>query len=106
MGTLAPEVKRLTLSQRLNGKNGHQSCLPVRVFAFFGDVSRSKRCSAMSRNMYIFYPGDSHMKGAGMLVGNFEKLQKETNLGVGQPFLIPERGHFATRDHFVTIFFC
>ena len=88
------------------GKNGHQSCLPVRVFAFFCDVSRSKRCSAMSRNMYIFYPGDSHMKGAGMLVGNFEKLQKETNLGVGQPFLIPERGHFATRDHFVTIFFC
>ena len=40
------------------------------------------------------------MKGAGMLVGNFEKLLKETNLGVGQPFLTPER------DHFVTMFFC
>ena len=60
----------------------------------------------MSRNMYIFYPGDSHMKGAGMLVGNFEKLLKETNLGVGQPFLIPKIDHFATRDHFVTMFFC
>ena len=48
----------------------------------------------MSRNMYFFYPGDSHMKGAGMLVGNFEKPLKETNLGVGQPFLTPERDHF------------
>ena len=46
------------------------------------------------------------MKGAGMLVGNFEKLLKETNLGVGQPFLIPKIDHFATRDHFVTMFFC
>ena len=53
----------------------------------------------MSRNMYIFYPGGSHMKGAGMLVGNFEKPLKETNLGVGQPFFDPER------DHFVTMFF-
>ena len=44
----------------------------------------------------FFYPGDSHMKGAGMLVGNFEKPLKETNLGVGQPFLTPERDHFAT----------
>ena len=43
----------------------------------------------------IFYPGgDSHMKGVGMLVGNFEKPLKETNLGVGQPFLTPEREHF------------
>ena len=40
----------------------------------------------MSRNMYIFYPGDSHMKGAGMRVENFEKPLKETNLGVGQLF--------------------
>ena len=30
--------------------------------------------------------GDSHMKGAGMLVGNFEK---ETNLGVARPFFNP-----------------
>ena len=36
------------------------------------------------------------MKGAGMLAGNFEKPLKETNLGVGQPFLTPERDHFAT----------
>ena len=27
------------------------------------------------------------MKGVGMLVGNFEKPLKETNLGSGQPFL-------------------
>ena len=65
MGTLAPEVKRLTLSQRLNGKNGHQSCLPVRVFAIFCDVSRCKRCSAMSRNMYIFTRGTHIWKGRG-----------------------------------------
>ena len=43
----------------------------------------------MSRNMYIFYPGGSHIKGAGMLVRNFEKPLKETNLGVGQPFFDP-----------------
>ena len=29
------------------------------------------------------------MKGAGMLVGNFEKPLKETNLGVGQPSFDP-----------------
>ena len=46
------------------------------------------------------------MKGVGMLVGNFEKPLKETNLGVGQPFLTPERDHFAKRDHFVTMVFC
>ena len=44
----------------------------------------------------FFTGGDSHMKGAGMLAGNFEKPLKETNLGVGQPFLTPERDHFAT----------
>ena len=90
-----PEVKWEPRHQRLNGnsvpefkweKNGHQSCLPVRVFAIFFDVSRCKRYSAMSRNMYIFYPGDSLIKGTGMLMGNFEKPLKKTNLGVGQPF--------------------
>ena len=90
-----PEVKWEPRHQRLNGnsvpefkweKNGHQSCLPVRVFAIFCDVSRCKRCNAMSRNMYIFYPGDSHMKGAGMRVENFEKPLKETSLGVGRLF--------------------
>ena len=102
-----PEVKWEPRHQRLNGnsvpefkweKNGHQSCLPVRVFAIFFDVSRCKRCSAMSRNMYIFYPGDSHIKGTGMLVGNFEKPLKKTNLGVGQPFFFftPERHHIVT----------
>ena len=102
-----PEVKWEPRHQRLNGnsvpefkweKNGHQSCLPVRVFAIFFDVSRCKRCSAMSRNMYIFYPGDSHIKGTGMLVGNFEKPLEKTNLGVGQPFFFftPERHHIVT----------
>ena len=90
-----PEVKREPRHQRLNGnsvpefkweKNGHQSCLPVRVFAIFCDVSRCMRCNAMSRNMFIFYPGDSHMKRTGMLVGNFEKPLKDTYLGVGQLF--------------------
>ena len=104
-----PEVKWEPRHQRLNGnsvpefkweKNGHQSCLPVRVFAIFFDVSRCKRCSAMSRNMYIFYPGDSHIKGTGILVGNFEKPLKKTNLGVGQPFFFTLERH-----HIVTMFF-
>ena len=34
----------------------------------------------MSRNMYFFYPGDLHMKGVGMLVGNFEKPLKKKHL--------------------------
>ena len=34
--------------------------------------------------------GNSHVKGAGMLVGNFEiKPLKETNLGVAQAFFDP-----------------
>ena len=34
--------------------------------------------------------GDSHMKGAGMLVGNFElNPRKGTNLGVAQAFFDP-----------------
>ena len=68
------------------GEKGPLELPPCRVFAIFCDVSRCKRCNAMSRNMYIFYPGDSHMKGAGMRVKNFEKPLKETNLGVGQLF--------------------
>ena len=93
----APEVKRLTLSQSLSEKNGHQSCLPVRVFAIFCNVSRCKRSKAMSHNIYIFNPGDSHMKGAGMLVENFElnPLRRPTwawtNLS-----LTPKRDHFVT----------
>ena len=44
----------------------------------------------------ISAPGrDSHMKGAGMLVRNFELYGlKETNLGVVQPFLTPKSDHF------------
>ena len=39
--------------------------------------------------------GDSHRKGAGKLVGNFElNPLKETNLDVAQPFLTPKRDHF------------
>ena len=36
--------------------------------------------------------GDSHMKGAGMLVGNYEL--KETTLGEAQFFFIPKSGLF------------
>ena len=40
-------------------------------------------------------PGDSYMKGAGILVGNFElNPQKKTNLGMSQPFLTPKTDHF------------
>ena len=44
---------------------------PDRVFAIFCDVSRCHAVT-LSRNMYIFNRGDSHMKGPGMLIGNFE----------------------------------
>ena len=53
------------------------------------------QCHAIC-NFFTRGGGGSHIKGAGMLVGNFEKPLKETNLGVGQPFLTPERDHFAT----------
>ena len=36
--------------------------------------------------------GDSHMKGAGILVGNYEL--KETTLGVAQFFFIPKSDLF------------
>ena len=39
-------------------------------------------CHATSRNMYIFNPGDSHMKGAGMLV-------EEDQHGRGPTFFDP-----------------
>ena len=52
---------------------------PDRVLLFFVTLSRChavtlSRCHAvtLSRNMYIFNRGDSHMKGPGMLIGNFE----------------------------------
>ena len=72
MGTLAPEVKRLTLSQRLNGKNGHQNTSLTGFLLFFVTCHAARdvtQCHAIS----IFLTrGDSHMKVAGMLVGNFE----------------------------------
>ena len=56
----APEVKRLTPTQRLNGKNGHQSCLPWQGFCYF--LWRV----TLSRNMYIFNPGGTPIwKGRG-----------------------------------------
>ena len=90
----APEVKRLTLSQRLNGKNGHQSCLPVRVFAIFCDVSRCHAiCIFLTRGGLPYERGgDAHRKF-------WIKPLKKTNLGVGQPFLTPKG------DHFLTMFF-
>ena len=54
MGTLAPEVKRLTLSQRLNGKNGHQSCLPCQGFCYFFFLWCVTQCHAICQ---LFYPG-------------------------------------------------
>ena len=82
MGTLAPEVKRLTLSQRLNGKNGRQNTSLTGFLRFFCDVSRCHAiCLFLTRG-----GGDCHMKGA----GNFKfKPLKKTNLGVGKPFLDP-----------------
>ena len=55
----------------------------------------------MSRNMYIFYPEDSHIKGTEMLVGNFEKPLKKTNLGVGQPFFLPLKDTILLQCSFV-----
>jgi len=41
-------------------------------------------------NIFIWVPGGTHMKGVGMLVGNFElNSLKKTILGVAQPFFWP-----------------
>ena len=99
-----PEVKREPRHQRLNGnsvpefkweKNGHQSCLPVRVFAIFFDVSRCKRCSAMSRNMYFFLPGGLAYERGGDARRKFWKTPKKT-WALANLFLTPERDHFVT----------
>ena len=91
MGTLAPEVKRLTLSQRLNGKNGHQNTSLTGFLLFFVTCHAARdvtQCHAIS----IFLTrGDSHMKVAGMLVGNFElnPLRRPTS-ALANPFLPPK----------------
>ena len=47
-------------------------------------------CHCQFPSAILIPGGDCHMKGAGMLVGNFELNRlKETNLGVAQPFFDP-----------------
>ena len=86
-----PEVKWEPRHQRLNGnsvpefkweKNGHQSCLPDRVFAIFCDVSRCHAiCIFLTRGGLPYgRVGDARRKF-------WIKPVKETNLGVGQPFI-------------------
>ena len=67
---------------------------PMSVFSLAGRL-----CSGRFRFNWgnvIFARGDSHLKGAGMLVWNFELTPlKETNLGVAQPFFFTsESDHF------------
>ena len=88
------------------GKRATRAASLLGFLLFFVTCHAARDVAQCHAICIFFYPGDSHMKGAGMLVGNFEKPLKETNLGVGQPFLTPERGHFATRHHFFTMFFC
>ena len=98
MGTLAPEVKRLTLSQRLNGKNGHQNTSLTGFLLFFVTCHAARdvtQCHAMSRNIYIFNPGGLPYESGGDARRKFwMKPLKKTNLGVGQPFFTPKRYHF------------
>ena len=85
MGTSAPEVKRLPLSQRLNGKKMATRAASLTGFLLFFVTCHAARDVTQCHAICIFfYLGGSHMKGAGMLVGNFEKP-----LGVGQPFFDP-----------------
>ena len=44
------------------------------------------------------------MKGVGMLVGNFKPV-KETDLGVAQAFLTPERDHVKTQTMHTFLYF-
>ena len=71
------------------GKNGHQSCLPDGIFAIFCDVSRCKRCNAMSRNMYIFYRGGLTYERGGDARRKFWKTPKGDQPGRGPTFFWP-----------------
>ena len=82
------------------GKNGHQSCLPVRVFAIFCDVSRCKRCSAMSRNMYIFFPGGLTYERDGNARRKFWKTLKGDQPGRGPTFFDPWKRPFCYKRSF------
>ena len=57
MGTSAPEVKRLTLSQRLNGKKWPPELPPLSGFLLFFVTCHAMQCHTVSRNMHIFNPG-------------------------------------------------
>ena len=51
-------------------------------------------------NIFIWVPGGTHMKGVGMLVGNFElNPLKETSLGVAQPFFWPLKAIILNFDY-------
>ena len=62
-------------------------------FLLFFVTCHAARDVAQCHAICNFFTGGggagSHIKGAGMLVGNFEKPLKETNLGVGPPFFDP-----------------
>ena len=49
--------------------------------------------------------GTPHIKGVGMVVGNFElKPLKEANLGVAQAFLTPKRDHVKTQTIYIFLY--
>ena len=51
-------------------------------------------------NIFIWVPGGTHMKGVGMLVGNFElNSLKKTILGVAQPFFWPLKAIILNFDY-------
>ena len=91
MGTLAPEVKRLTLSQRLNGKKGHQNTSLTGFLLFFVTCHAARNVTQCHAIFIFLIRGDSHMKVAGMLVGNFEwnPLRRPTSV-LANPFLPPK----------------
>ena len=58
MGTLAPEVKRLTLSQRLNGKNGHQNTSLTGFLLFFVTCHAARDVTQCHAICIFFYRGE------------------------------------------------
>ena len=110
MGTLAPEVKRLTLSQRLNGKNGHQNTSLTGFLLFFVTCHAARdvaQCHAICNLFTRGGGGGLIYERGGDARRKFWKTPKGDQPWRGPtPSLTPERDHFATRDHFVTMVFC
>ena len=53
-------------------------------------LDRLRKKTVVSLKFKVCSGGNSHIKGVGMLVGNFElRALRETNLGVAQPFFDP-----------------